>query len=351
MLLLIIGCGKSNLDNVSEKTSANVISEEKKSFPVVIETVGPGEIRRVLKSQARLESKRIAHISSLVAGRIEARFMEEGLVVKAGDILVELSTPPGFDIEMQRLELNIEQSLLKLKREKNLKEKAPAAIADTMIEQTELQLKELQLDLAKKKEEHSYRVIKAPFDGALDSVQGDIGQQISNGTILAKLHDMSELRILVDTTEARMQELKLGQKVSLTLLSDQSQAEGEVALIPSSINHETGSGKVIVKLTDRPSHWLSGAFVIVEFQMELLKGDIAINKSLVAYKQNRPYVWAVDSKNGELVAKQVWVKLGEKDEDRVVITEGLIAGDRLIIDGLKGMREGLKLTISSNAMD
>lgn len=338
------GCGESEKELTEAKALAEKEAElEKKSFPVVLSKVGPGEIRRVLKSQARLESRKVAHISPLVAGKIEERFMEEGLVVEKGDVLVELSTPPGFEIDMQRLELKIAQSTLKLNREKNLKKKAPAAIADTVIEQSELQLKELQLDLSKRKEEQAYRSIKAPFGGALDAVQGDIGQQVGTGTVLAKLHDMSELRISVDTTEARLQELKLDQKVYLTLLSDQSHAEGRVALIPSSINQETGSGKVIVKLKERPKHWLAGAFVIVEFQMDLIKGDIVIDKNLIAYKQNRPYVWLAVEKDDVLVAKQVWVKVGQKDDDKAVILEGLIVNGKLITDGLKGMREGMRL--------
>lgn len=341
-LLCLYGCG-----NQAEPEKQPEKPVEKKTFPVEVIKVGPGEIRRTLRSQSRLESKRTALISPQVSGRIEAEFMEEGMTVKEGALLIQLSTPPGVQIEMERLALKIDQSQLKLQRQKNLREKAPAAISDSTIEQTELELKGLMLDLSKQKEEANYRHIKAPFSGALNSVKGDIGQQVGPSTTLAKLHDLSELRISVDTTEARLHELKLGQKVMVTLLSDQSQAEGKVAHLPSAIDQNSGSGKVIVRLKNKPDHWLAGAFVIVEFQMDLIKGDIVIPKKYISYKQNRPYVW-IASKKGEFpTAKQVFIEVGEKDEDYAVITSGLSTGHQLITEGLKGLREGMRLTLNS----
>jgi RND family efflux transporter MFP subunit len=343
LILAIIGCGEK-----TEPTKKEDEDKVKKNFPVEFIEVGPGEIRRALQSQARLESKRMALISPQVSGRIESELMEEGMTVQEGDLLIQLSTPPGVHFEMERLALRIEQSELKLQRQKNLKKKAPAAISDATIEQTELELKGLILDLSKEKEEAEYRSIKAPFAGALDSVKGDIGQQVGPSTVLAKLHDLSELRISVDTTEARLQELRLGQKVLITLLSDQSQAEGQVAHLPSAINESSGSGKVIVKLKEHPKHWLAGAFVIVEFQMDLIKANLVIPKKYISYKQNRPYVWIATQKDDNSVAKQVFIEIGDKDENLAVITSGLKTNDKLIVEGLKGMREGMRLELRAH---
>lgn len=339
ILSFAVGCG----GEAEPETKQLEEEKPKKTFPVEVMEVGPGEIRRSLRSQSRLESKRTALISPQVSGRIESKFMEEGMVVHEGDLLIQLSTPPGVQIEMERLALKIEQSELKLKRQKNLKQKAPAAISDVTLEQSELELKGLVLDLSKQKEEADFRSIKAPFSGALNSVKGDIGQQVSPSTTLAKLHDLSELRISVDTTEARLQELKLDQKVWVTLLSDQSQAEGRVAHLPSAIDESTGSGKVIVRLKDKPEHWLAGAFVIVEFQMELIQADLVIPKKYISYKQNRPYVWIATKKENHFIAKQVYIEIGEKDEDLAVITSGLHPGNKLIVEGLRGLREGMRL--------
>lgn len=347
----LVGCWDSSSKDSESTTKEEQSEKPKKVFPVQVEQVGPGELRRVLKSQARLESKRVANVSPLVSGRIENRWMEEGMIVDQGSRLIQLTTPPGVEIEMQRLELKIEQSELKLSRQKNLKERAPAAVADTTIEQAEMQLKELQLDLAKKREEADCRMIEAPFKGALNQVTGDIGQQVNTGTVLAKLHDLSELRISVDTTESRLHELSLNQVVRLTLLSDGSEAEGRISLIPSTIDEKTGSGKVIVTLKDRPDHWLAGAFVLMEFQMDIIEGDVVIEKRFIAYQQNRPYVWVAESKDEEVISKQAWVSVGYKDEEKAIITEGLLAGDQLIVSGLNGMREGMRLKLTPRVVE
>lgn len=336
---MMIGCGQQEQKKENEH-------EEKVLFPVVCQDALPGKIHHILNSQGRLETRRIAHISPEVDGRISSIVMEEGMIVKEGDLLVQLSTPPGVDLDMKRFQLQIDQNLLTLKRQETLRSKAPAAISKSDIEATKLQVNELKLDLNKLQEMARYRSIRAPFDGALMSVQGEIGQQVGRGTLLARLHNLDEYRLSVDIPESRLHQIKLNQKIDLQLLSDGSRGSGRVSFLPSSIDENRGSGKVLVSIKQKPLHWKIGAFVMLQFQMDLIEGDIVIDKSIIAYKQNRPYVWIAQKKDDGYLSKRVWVKEGKKDSENVIILEGLSKGDKVIVKGLRGMREGLRLKIN-----
>jgi multidrug efflux pump subunit AcrA (membrane-fusion protein) len=69
---------------------------------------------------------------------------------------------------------------------------------------------------------------------------------------------------------------------------------------------------------------------------------LLIPDAAIGTEQGRKFVLVVDDGS---VAKQKYVKLGQLDGGLRVITDGLAAGDKVIVKGLMRARSGQKVTV------
>jgi RND family efflux transporter MFP subunit len=198
--------------------------------------------------------------------------------------------------------------------------------------------------------------IRAPFGGMVVSKNAQPGEMISpvsagggfTRTGICTIVDMDSLEIEVDVNEAYIQRVVPGQRVSATLDAYPSwQIPAEVIAIVPTADRQKATVRVRIGFLERDQRVLRdmgakvaflGAEAPVEPQQEVV--GVMIARDALQSDEGGDFVWRV--KNG-LVERRSVSTGGSRDRDRVLVTNGLAAGDTVVRSSAAALRAGQKV--------
>lgn len=166
---------------------------------------------RFLVLRGRTESKRMVEVKAEIAGNVVSRPVERGMQVVAGDLLCELAVDDRevavAEAEAALVNARIEhEGSLKLKKEGLLSDVAIAG-SDAKQEAASAQLHRQRLNLERTR-------ITAPFAGVVEDLHLNAGDYAVPGAPCATLIELDPMLISADVTEAEVENLALGDRVT-----------------------------------------------------------------------------------------------------------------------------------------
>jgi membrane fusion protein (multidrug efflux system) len=282
--------------------------------------------------------------------------IEEGQAVKKGDVLFQI-VPTLAEAKYNAEKAEADLAALELKYTKGLAK-------TNAVSQNEVALYEAKLAKAKAKAklaeaEWHFTDVTAPFDGIVDRQEEQLGSMINEGDVLTTLSDNSVMWVYFNVPEARYLEYKARQGTSdpqhpqrLTIpgariqlqLADGSifnQTAGDTVTVESNFNNETGNipFRADFKNPDRLlRHGQTGTVLI----HQTLKNAILIPQRATFEILDRQYVYVVDEDDVVHQREIVVEPEGEKD-DVFVIKSGLGVDDKIVLEGIRQVRDGEKV--------
>ncbi len=217
---LLSGCGNGSDEKASVVDLGTV---ERRDIVVTAEATGV------------VEPIQIVDIKSKASGEILRMAVETGQVVQKGDLLVQVDTEDlTNNLEQAKADLEVAQASLTVAQAQ--KERSDQLLANGLVseeehEQAQLgyataraQLVKANTSLTLAKERYDDATVRAPSAGTILEKNVEVGtiissatSQVSGGTILLKMADLSnvQVRTLVDETD--IGKIKPGQRASLTV--------------------------------------------------------------------------------------------------------------------------------------
>lgn len=278
------------------------------------------------------------------AGVIAEVLVREGQAVKLGDVLFKVAPAryqakldaEAADLRVAKLELDNDRKLF----EQKVISQQEMALSEAKVARAEAQTKLAEAELAS-------TVVRAPFDGLIGRLQEQEGNTIKEGTVLTTLFDNSAVSVYFSVPEARYLELmsnrdqvKEGQPVELVLASSgKFPHTGKLAAIDGQFEKDTGT---IAFRADFPNpesllcHGQSGTVSI----RESLKNSVVIPHRAIFEYGDRQYVYVVGKGD---VAHRREILVRNELEDQLVIDKGLTVNDRIVVDGVRLVRDGEKV--------
>ncbi|MBU6377983.1 MAG: efflux RND transporter periplasmic adaptor subunit [Gammaproteobacteria bacterium] len=178
-------------------------------------------------------------------------------------------------------------------------------------------------------------VIRAPFGGRVGLRRVSVGSLISPGTVITTLDDTSIIKVDFAVPENNLTALRAGLPVTVSssVYPGRSFA-GRVASIDSRIDADSRSILVRAELPNADGALKPGMFLNVELRREQRLAVVVPEEALVP-EQNRQFVYVVaDGK-----AEKREVRTGLRRPGSVEITNGLRAGERIVVEGTVKLRE------------
>jgi membrane fusion protein (multidrug efflux system) len=290
-------------------------------------------------------------VSTEAEGTVREIKFEAGSAVEAGDELVQLDV----DIEQAQLhaaEAAAELARVSFKRAKELIasrtiSQAELDSADATLKQADAQVKNLRAVIAK-------RIVRAPFAGKLGIRRVSVGQFLAKGSPVVSLQSLDPVYVEFSLPQQRLGELAEGLKVAVSSDSYPGQQfEGKITAVNPDIDRATRNVRVQATLANPDGRLRPGMFVSVDTILARSEKVLFIPATAVLHAPFGDSVFVTEEGQvgadgtRPLVVRQQFVRLGARQGDFVVATEGVRAGERIVSTGVFKLRPGTPVVINN----
>lgn len=316
----------------------------------------------------------IAEVRPQVTGIVKTRAFTEGSEVKAGQTLYQIDPATyqaAFDsakASLARAEANLHSARLKAERYADLVK--IEAISKQANDDAVAALKQAEADVAAAQAAVEKARIDLNFTRVGSPIPGRIGRSTVTAGALVTANQADALAtvqqldpIYVDLTQSSAELLRLrrdladgklqrngGSTVPVRLLLEDGSvydAEGKLEFSEVSVNPSTGSVTLRAVFPNPKGELLPGMYVRARLAQGVNSTAILVpHAALSRDPRGNALVMVV---NGESKVEARIVKTAQSLGDKWVVTEGLAAGDRIIVDGLQKVRPGAQVQIQDGA--
>jgi len=350
-VLALAACGKPPAPPVAGPPEVGVITIAAEDIPAEFSYVG----RTVPNNSVQLRAR--------VTGILLERPYQEGQLVKKDDILFRID-PAEFQAALDsakarvaQAEAQVAKTAAELKRTEPLAKAGAAsqsdldsAIAASLAANADRDA--AKADLVRAKLDLAYSTITAPFAGIAGRASVDPGALVSpSSDTLAVLDEVdpiaidftiSESELLglrADLTAGRLKAPELEKLPLKAQLVDGSvlPQDGHLAFRDVRIKPETGTALIRARFPNPDGKLRAGQFIRLTLTGATRIGALLVPQTAVLQSPTGATVYVVDKEGKAEVRK---IALGAWREDRWVISDGLKAGDIVVVDGVQRVRGG-----------
>jgi len=335
---------------------------------VLVTTVTPRDVPRVLERVATLDGFINANINAQVQGYIVSRDYQEGSIVKIGDLLFQIDPRP-YEASLAQAkgtlakdEANQVKSDADEKRAIDLFNKkvisdqerdtavAAAGSSRANVEADQAAVKQAELNLG-------YTKIIAPIDGLAGFANSQVGDLVGPSTgSLTTVSQVDPIKAVVTAGEGpftdfvsrhpdptERQQYIRSLEFDLILSSGSVYPrKGKFYALDRNLDPKTGSIRYYVTFPNPGAILRPGQFGKVRFVADMKKGAMVIPQEAVNELQGSYQVAVVGDDNKVSIRP---VKMGERIGAMWEVTEGLKAGDKVVVQGIQKAREGVQVTV------
>ena len=335
---------------------------------VLVTTVQPQDVPRVLERVATLDGFINANINAQVQGYIVSRDYQEGSVEKKGDLLFQIDPRP-FEAALAQAKGTLAKDqanqikagadkkraidLLNKKVISDQERDTAVAAADSTtanVEADQAAVKQAEINLG-------YTKITAPIDGVVGFANNQVGDLVGPTTgPLTTMSQIDPIKAVVTAGEgpftdfvSRHPDATERNAYIKTLDFDLILGNGELYphkgkfyALDRSLDPKTGSIRYYVTFPNPGNILRPGQFGNVRFVADMKKGAMVIPQEAVNELQGSYQVAVVGNDNKVSIRP---VKMGERIGAMWEVTEGLKPGDKVVVQGLQKAREGSTVTV------
>ncbi|HFK2924813.1 efflux RND transporter periplasmic adaptor subunit [Aeromonas oralensis] len=301
------------------------------------QTVSQSLAEPSIKLVSKLAANRSVVISPEVTGRIVKIAVRSGQQVKQGDVLIALDAGKQ-QAELAEQSASVRDESRKLRDMRRLV--ARGAITTSELEGQEATVAQAQARADAAKYELSLRTLLAPFDGSVSLIDLSEGALVNSGDTLLHLDELAKLRLDLAVPERYLSLLRPGMAVTATSSAWPDQAfRGVLETLDSRVSNDTQNIKARVIIPNPDGQLRPGMLLNVELSLPPQKMTLIPAQS-VEYAGEQRFVYRLEP-NGKV--KRVPVVLGDTHGEEVWVTEGLKVGDRIVVEGLVNLRDGVSV--------
>ena len=313
----------------------------------------------------QLDSPQNVEVRARVEAFVDKLPFTEGLEVKQGEILFELDKKPFLERLAAATGALGEANAALNKYQKDVARLEPL-VARKAIPQQDLDNALASVDVgeagvitAKARVESAqldigYCEVKAPITGLIGAHQVSIGELVGKGepTLLATMSTLDPMWFYsnvseVDYIKFEAENRATGREVAnlpvTLILADglEHPEQGRFVFIDRAVDVKTGTLRVRAEFPNAQKLLRPGMFARVRVELGTLKDSIQVPQRAIIELQGKSFVWVITPEN---TASQRPVKVGDLSDSNIVILDGLKLGERIVVEGLQKVREGMPVT-------
>jgi multidrug efflux system membrane fusion protein len=355
VMLTTSGCSRSNVQAAPAMPPplVTVVKATAQDVPKYLDEIG---------RNAAFES---VTVTPQVGGRIVERHFQDGENLHKGQLLFVVDPRP-YKAQVDAAQASLAQAkaaldLAKIQFARDQEVIGERAISkqdyDTKknavdVDQAQVEAAQATLETAQLNLEYSY--IHSPIDGRAGARLVDVGNVVqANATSLLSIQRLNPIYADFTITESdlpgvqkQMSRGLLKAAVRLPSDSENSARAGRVEFLDNAVQNGTGTVNLRATMNNSDHHFWPGQFVDVKLVLTTEKNAVLIPNEATQISQKGPFVYIV--KNDD-TAELRPVKLGQRQGDEIVVTEGITPNERVVLAGQMLIRPGGKVRVSANS--
>ena len=322
--------------------------EEKKEVEEPLKLVATSPLQKdttITKEYvAQIHSLQRIELRALEKGYLEKIFVDEGQHVRQGQTMFQIK-PTIYQAELRKSQAEAHYVGLEYQNTKKLADKNIVSASELALAQAKFDKANADVSLA---QTHlQFTTVKAPFSGIMDHFQGRLGSLVDEGDLLTTLSDNSKMWVYYNVPEAEYlayeEHAKASDKaahVKLRMANNEEFGQtGIVQTIEADFNNETGN--IAFRATfPNPDGLLRNGETGSVLMTVPLKNALIIPQKATFEILEKKYVFVVDNNN---VVHQREIGIASEMPDLYVLKSGVSATDRILLEGLRKVKEGDKV--------
>lgn len=316
--------------------------------PVAASPATSGPLPAYLDAIGTLRAARQVVVAPEVGGTITAINFESGGAVKKGDPLVQLNNAPEKG-DLERFNGVLIQAGREYKRVTALR---GGSISLTESDLAESKLAEVKGQIARTEALIAQKNVTAPFAGVLGVRKVNLGEYLQPGQAVVTLTDLDTLHVDFTLPEQAVPLLRVGLPVELSVDAFRGRAfVATVTTLEPQVYAESRTALVQGTL-DNPGHLLRpGMFAAVRVVLPPEPDVVTVPETALDRSVAGDSVYVVRAKDGGRVVERATVKAGRRVGGRVVLLDGVKAGELVVTSGQINLAPGSPVTVVPNTLD
>ena len=304
-------------------------------------------------------------MKAMVDGPLTAVNFKEGQDVHKGDVLAQIdprtyqAAADNAAAKKAQDEAQLMNARLDLVRQQKLvaNNYTSAQQADTaraLVAQDEALVRQDQAQIDTARTQLGYTTITAPIDGLLGIRQVDPGNIVhaADATGMVVITQIQPISVLFTLPQQSLpavaRAMASGAVPVLAMAQDATGAAsrvldtGTLTVLDNQVDATTGTIKLKATFPNPQRKLWPGGFVSVRLQTDIAKGAIVVPPAAIQRGPRGSYVFVITAD----AARRQAVTVGYEDEQSSIVTDGLKAGDNVVIDGASRLSDGSKVAVA-----
>jgi len=334
---------------------------------VLVTEVVQKEVPMIRQWVGTLNGSENADVRARTAGYLQKRAYQEGGYVKEGDLLFEIDPRPfvaaldqaksqlqeaqatllGVELEAKRAKELFQGKVISEQEYTNKTQDYQTKLAAVAAAQAAVESAQLNLD---------YTKVVSPLDGIAGQAQAQIGDLVGSGsnTVLTTVSQIEPIRCYFPISEQTYWEFadllkeamaepeaERGERVELILPNGSVYShKGKFAFVDRQVDPKTGTIQIAVSFPNPELTLRPGQYATARAEIGSIPNALLIPQQAVSQLQGGNQV-AVVSADGKAEIRAITV--GPTFGQMIVVTDGLKAGEKVIVEGFQKVRQGTQV--------
>ncbi len=365
LLIALVGLGYFYRGLVFDKAPDAGSARPPPSQPVVTDVAAAMSAPIQVTAIGSAQSIATVMVKSRMDGQIAQVHFKEGQEVKEGDLLFTLDDRAlraqlaQSEAALERDRASVQRAKLEVTRQSGLATRGVASAQKFEDVETTLAVLEATVRAGEAAVENArvnlnYATILAPINGRTGSIalkKGNLvkATELSSSTPLVTITQLRPIYVTFTVPERHLAEVRAaaaeGSLPVVATIPNQPRAPiiGALVFIDNQVDVATGTIALKAEFANEDTRLWPGQFVNVTLTLGVQANAVAVPNAAIQIGQSGPYVFVVRS---DSTVELRLVRVDRTVNDKSVIAEGLVAGDRVVVDGQLRLGNGTRVTVA-----
>lgn len=295
--------------------------------------------------QGNAESDQNVSVSAEMGGDVMRILVEEGDVVKQGQLLVQLDDAI-LQKDLADLEVSLQLATTVFEKQQKLWDKKIGS------EIQYLQAKNNKESLETKKQKLLTALgkanITAPVSGTVELIRIKQGEMAAPGYPILNVVNLDLIKVKADMPERYIASVKKGGEVLVAFPSLGIEKKATVASVGSIVNPSNRTFRVEIDIPNKDHVLKANLLALVKLSEYQNAKALTVPTRIVQRENNQDYVYVV-AENSDPVAQKRVITTGKSYGGETEVLSGLTAGERVVNDGFQYVTDGALVEIQNKA--